>query len=153
MGDKHKHDGGHGSYAGRGTASAMPAGGYGDHRPLERPGGGGINYGGGGPVGAGGGAASGAILVTFERIGDAATTCNNMVATMEREFDELQRALNLMRDKWSGDARDRYEELQRRWDMSHDNLKQILLQIARALLQAQQNYLSTEQANANIGAG
>jgi WXG100 family type VII secretion target len=104
-------------------------------------------YGGGGGAGA---PAGGAILVTFQRIEDASKTCDTMVGTMDREFIELETALNAMRDKWVGQARDRYEELQRRWNMSHDNLKEILMQISKTLMQARTNYESTEAANANI---
>jgi WXG100 family type VII secretion target len=59
---------------------------------------------------------------------------------------ELKNDLNPLMITWHGDAKDQYEEAQRKWNDRFTALKQVLAQIAAALPQIADGYQSTDNS-------
>jgi len=95
----------------------------------------------------------GAVLVTFESIGQAATDCRTMNNELSQQLGDLKNYLAPMVSVWAGQAAENYNALQAKWDRAAEDLSQILTQIETSLNTARDNYQATENANAGIWGG
>jgi len=85
------------------------------------------------------------IVVNYATIIRAGEDCDSTGADLQQQFDHLKDSLKPLITTWSGGAKDAYEQAQRTWDQSFEDLKQVLAQIGSALPQIAEGYKSTDK--------
>ncbi|WP_020668388.1 WXG100 family type VII secretion target [Amycolatopsis nigrescens] len=86
------------------------------------------------------------IKVDYATINAAAEDCKSTGGELEALFGDLKKQLNPLVETWTGSAQTEYQALQKQWDDSFTELKQLLAQIATALPQIADGYQSTESS-------
>ncbi|MEV7042544.1 WXG100 family type VII secretion target [Amycolatopsis sp. NPDC051061] len=86
------------------------------------------------------------IKVNYATIQAAADDCKSTGSELKQAFDQLISDLSPLMNTWTGKAKDDYVEYQRKWNEKHDELNQVLAQIASALPQIADGYQSTDNA-------
>jgi 6 kDa early secretory antigenic target len=92
----------------------------------------------------------GSILVTFSALSEAAADCSGTATAMNQQLDDLKSYLSPLVASWTGDAAERYRDLEGQWQKSAADLTAVLNQIQKALDGAYQNYVATEQAASKL---
>lgn len=67
---------------------------------------------------------------------------------IKSELDQLESAVGKLRASWSGEAQTSYDEAQRKWTQSLQNLNTLLEQISSKTEQISQGYTSTDKSAA-----
>ncbi|GAB3153024.1 WXG100 family type VII secretion target [Amycolatopsis sp. NPDC004378] len=86
------------------------------------------------------------IKVNYATIRAAADDCQQTGGELQQAFDRLKDDLKPLITTWTGSAKDQYDQAQRTWDQSFEDLKQVLAQIAAALPQIADGYQATDNA-------
>jgi len=86
------------------------------------------------------------IVVNYATIIRAGEDCDSTGADLQQQFDHLKDSLKPLITTWSGGAKDAYEQAQRTWDQSFEDLKQVLAQIGSALPQIAEGYKGTDDS-------
>jgi WXG100 family type VII secretion target len=90
------------------------------------------------------------ITVDYGVIQTAADDCKSAGSELQATFDTLQGQLKPLIDTWSGGAQENYHAMQKNWNDQHDEMNQILAQIAAVLPQIAEGYQSTESGVSNL---
>lgn len=90
------------------------------------------------------------IKVTFGAIDTAASDAGTIARNLNQQLDDLKGYISPLVASWTGQAATNYQALQKEWDTSAAALTGILHQIAGALRTANENYITAENAIANI---
>lgn len=91
--------------------------------------------------------------VTFGTITQAQSDVSMTIGNMNGQLSDLRSYLAPMVSAWEGGASADYQELQKRWDKSADELNRILDQIRNLLGQSHDAYDATERSNAGTWLG
>ncbi|GHH37806.1 WXG100 family type VII secretion target [Lentzea cavernae] len=89
------------------------------------------------------------LQVTFAEIQVASSTINSSATQIESQLSDLKSEVTKTLAGYEGDARERYEEAQRKWDQAAADLQAVLAAIGTAVGQAGQAYEAAEKQNAN----
>ncbi|SFQ26241.1 WXG100 family type VII secretion target [Amycolatopsis arida] len=84
------------------------------------------------------------IVVDYATIHTASEDCKNTGNELAALFDDLKSKLNPLISTWEGEAQQSYLQLQKEWDTSFEDMKQLLAQIAAVLPQIADGYQGTE---------
>ena len=90
------------------------------------------------------------IRVTFAALEAARGDVTNTATRISGRLDDLKRAVAPLAATWEGAAADGYRTRQRQWDTAAADLTQVLVDVARALADAEDGYRTTEKANAAL---
>lgn len=90
------------------------------------------------------------ILVNFATVSQASSDVKATAGRIKSQLDELEAAVKRVANTWEGAAQEGYQQKQRQWDQTAQNLHETLMKIANALQNSADNYQSTEKANANV---
>jgi WXG100 family type VII secretion target len=71
-------------------------------------------------------------------------------ARISGRLDDLRRAVTPLAATWEGQAAQEYQARQRQWDVAAADLARVLVDIGRALGEAEAGYRATENANASL---
>lgn len=93
------------------------------------------------------------IVVNYATIIRAGEDCDSTGADLQQQFDHLKDSLKPLITTWSGGAKDAYEQAQRTWDQSFEDLKQVLAQIGSALPQIAEGYKNTDKGASDLFQG
>jgi WXG100 family type VII secretion target len=92
----------------------------------------------------------GEIKVTFGALEAARTDVASTAARISGRLDDLRRAVTPLAATWEGQAAQEYQARQRQWDVAAADLARVLVDIGRALGEAEAGYRATENANASL---
>jgi len=92
----------------------------------------------------------GEIKVAFGALEAARTDVAGTAARISGRLDDLRRAVTPLAASWDGQAAEGYRQWQRVWDASAADLARILVEIGKALGDAEAGYRATESANAAL---
>ncbi|MEV0945861.1 WXG100 family type VII secretion target [Rhodococcus sp. NPDC049939] len=84
----------------------------------------------------------------FAELQSLASDIRSNESALRETHDELQSYVQGLVSQWNGEAQISYQEVQSRWDRSHDDLLQTLQQIAKVVEQGANDMLAAEQRNA-----
>jgi early secretory antigenic target protein ESAT-6 len=90
------------------------------------------------------------IKVDYNVIQTAADDCKNAGSELQATFDTLQGQLKPLIDGWDGTGQAAYYDKQKNWNNQHDEMNQILAQIAAVLPQIAEGYQNTESGVTNL---
>ncbi|WP_018351000.1 WXG100 family type VII secretion target [Longispora albida] len=88
------------------------------------------------------------IEVNYATLEHAAGQMKTLSGQIDEKLDALRAKLQQL--DWQGSDREAYDTHQRKWDESIKDLNTILNQIGAAVGVAKQNYMDTENSNANL---
>jgi membrane-anchored mycosin MYCP len=91
------------------------------------------------------------ILVNFATVSQASSDVKATAGRIKSQLDELESMVKRVANTWEGAAQEGYQQKQRQWDQTADNLHQVLLKIATALQNSADNYQSTEKPTPTVG--
>jgi WXG100 family type VII secretion target len=97
--------------------------------------------------------AEGQVIVNAQVLDEGATDTDTVAGQIEGQLSDLKGYLAPLVASWTGQASSDYQALQQKWNTSADDLNTVLRQIASALRQASQNYVSGENTNASMWQG
>jgi 6 kDa early secretory antigenic target len=92
----------------------------------------------------------GEIRVTFGALEAARTDVAATAGRISGRLDDLRRAVTPLAATWEGAAAEEYRARQRQWDTAAADLSRVLMDIGRALGEAEAGYRATESANAAL---
>ncbi|HEY0638411.1 MAG TPA: WXG100 family type VII secretion target [Pseudonocardiaceae bacterium] len=92
---------------------------------------------------------SGEIKVTFGELASAQGNISSTVNHVNQQLADLKSFLAPMVSTWDGAAAETYNQLQRQWDTSAEELNRVLAQIATAVGTANDAYQQAESTNQN----
>ncbi|GAA2510334.1 WXG100 family type VII secretion target [Pilimelia columellifera] len=87
------------------------------------------------------------LVVQFGALQQASGNIQTALNTMESQLSQLESDAAPLVASWSGEAREAYEERQRRWRAAAADLAAILRDIKMAVDDSSADYLATEQRN------
>jgi ESAT-6 family protein len=87
----------------------------------------------------------GMLLVNFNSLGNAATSIDKALTTMQSQLDDLESEGKKLTASWDGEAKEAYEQRQARWQAAAKDLHQILTNIKSAVLHSTEDYQRTEK--------
>lgn len=85
----------------------------------------------------------------FGSLADAASDIQNSSRNIGTQLDDLKSQLQPMVDSWEGEAAERYQEHQRKWDTAAGELNEILSTIGRAVDEGNDRMQAVNTAAAN----
>jgi WXG100 family type VII secretion target len=85
------------------------------------------------------------IKVSFAAIEEAGSNIKAGYNKMSEELDTLKGKLAPMREIYQGEARDKWDAVQKDWEKNQAELNQVLAAIGAAVAQAAQDYRDTER--------
>ena len=90
------------------------------------------------------------IRVAFGALEAARTDVAGTASRISGRLDDLRRAVAPLAAGWTGQAAEEYRGRQRQWDTAAADLARVLVDIGRALGEAEAGYRATESANASL---
>lgn len=90
------------------------------------------------------------IKVSFAAVQEAGASIKGTANKMDSELDTLRSQLAPLVEAYQGEARDRWEAVQKDWEQAQAELNQVLAQIGAATTQAADDYQSTEKGVAGL---
>lgn len=88
------------------------------------------------------------LKVNFSALSTAASDIGSGANQLEAILDEMDRSLQPLRANWSGEASASYEASKAQWSAAITDMKALLADIGRAVTSSNDDYQSTERANA-----
>ena len=90
------------------------------------------------------------IKVTFAALDAAQADVASTARRISGRLDDLRRAVTPLAATWDGQAAEEYQARQKQWDTAAADLARVLVDIGRALGDAEAGYRATENANASL---
>ena len=90
------------------------------------------------------------IKVTFAALEAARGDVANTATRISGRLDDLRTAVTPLVATWQGLAAEEYRTRQRQWDTAAADLTRVLVDVGRALGDAEESYRATENANAAL---
>ena len=90
------------------------------------------------------------IKVTFAALETARGDVASTATRISGRLDDLRNAVAPLAASWEGTAADEYRARQRQWDAAAADLTRVLVDVGRALGNAEDGYRATEKANAAL---
>jgi 6 kDa early secretory antigenic target len=90
------------------------------------------------------------LVVNFAAMQQAVLDIEHAIELIDSELDTLESAATPLAAHWSGAAQQAYQVQHDRWTTAADDLKAILVQISRALMDTTDDYSATERSNASL---
>jgi len=84
-------------------------------------------------------------VVQYAVIQQAAEDCKNTGKELDNHFDNLVQQMQPLTESWSGEAREMWDQAQRKWDQSLADLNSFLNRVATALPQIADGYQQTDK--------
>lgn len=84
-------------------------------------------------------------VVQYAVIHQAAEDCKRAGKNLDSTFDDLKQQMHPLTESWTGEAREMWDEAQRKWDQSLADLNSFLNRVAIALPQIADGYQQTDK--------
>jgi 6 kDa early secretory antigenic target len=95
----------------------------------------------------------GAMKVDYNTIHEAADHCKTAGSEMDNLFQQLVHDLQPLTQNWTGDAQNQWQDRQKEWNQSLDDMKALLARIAIALPEIADGYQTTDKDVMNMFGG
>ena len=90
------------------------------------------------------------LKVNFAAVQDAVGDLSRGVSALDTKLADLDRDARPLVATWSGSAQQAYNEHQAAWTKAAQDLKNVLLNVQKALDSSLQEYIQTEQGNTRL---
>ena len=90
------------------------------------------------------------IKVTFGAIDNLASAIDSQVKQIETQLEDLRQSINTLAQQWTGSTSESFQNVQRNWNTSADDLNATLNRIAVAVHAANDAYRHTETQNQSV---
>jgi WXG100 family type VII secretion target len=90
------------------------------------------------------------LVVNFAAMQQAVFDIGHAIELIDSELETLESDATPLTAQWSGTAQQAYRVQHDQWTAAADDLKAILVQISRALMDTTDDYSATEQGNASL---
>lgn len=90
------------------------------------------------------------IKVTFGAIDNLAGAIDSQVKQIETQLEDLRQSINTLAQQWTGSTSESFQNVQRNWNTSADDLNSTLNRISLAVHAAHDAYQHTETQNQSV---
>ena len=90
------------------------------------------------------------ISVKFEAVSDVEARIGATLKNLSAELDDLERNLNPIQARWTGEARAAYGVDKKKWDTAKEDMKLVLAQMQKAVKDAHETYVQVNNKTKNL---